>query len=153
MFGSVSRTLGFLARTPLIQPPSGPAAMELSNMSGPSRRPRAASRTFSNLSVRSGYNAYAMDGRRGYASDKGRQELYSDETGSLGAGIDDVAHTDAAFDKNPDPESSAKKIEKETGKDFTNKSSSNPDYSKTSGKQGETGGENALNTSKFGDKK
>jgi hypothetical protein len=130
MFGSVSRTLMLLARTPLVPAaPSGPAMVELSNMSGPSRRPRAASRTLSCMSVRSGYNAYAMEGRR-YASDKGRQELYSDESGSLGAGvglfalsgvgfvqltkqIDDVAHTDAAFDKNADPNSSAKKIEKE----------------------------------------
>ena len=86
MFGSVSRTILLLARTPLVPATPGPAAMELSNMSGPSRRPRAASRTLSSMSVRSGYNAYAIEGRR-YASDRGKQELYSDETGSLGAGV------------------------------------------------------------------
>lgn len=86
MFGSVSRTLMFLARTPLVPAAQGPAAVELSNMSGPSRRPRAASRALSNMSVRSGYNAYAMEGRR-YASDSGKKELYSDEAGSTGAGV------------------------------------------------------------------
>lgn len=82
MFGSVSRTLGFLARTPLVPTaPTGPGMVELSNLSGPSRRPRAASRTISGLSLRGN-----MESRR-YASDRGKQELYSDESGSLGAGV------------------------------------------------------------------
>jgi len=53
---------------------------------GPSR-PRAQSRAFSNMSLRSssGYNA-ETSGRR-YASDYGKKELYSDESGSTGAGV------------------------------------------------------------------
>lgn len=88
MFGSVTRAITFLARTPLVLPPSGPAAMELTTMSasaGPSRRPRAASRAISNMSVRSAY-AVPMH-TRGYASEQGKKELYSDEAGSPGAGV------------------------------------------------------------------
>ena len=89
MFSSVTRAITFLARTPLVLPPAGPAAVELTNMAssssaGPSR-PRAASRAFSNMSTRS---AYAMPMQtRGYASEQGKKELYSDEAGSAGAGV------------------------------------------------------------------
>lgn len=93
MFGSVTRAITFLARTPLVLPPAGPAAMELATISsssaGPSR-PRAASRAFSNVSTRSAYAGVPMQSMhqvRGYASDKGKKELYSDEAGSPGAGV------------------------------------------------------------------
>ncbi|RSH92718.1 hypothetical protein EHS25_008164 [Saitozyma podzolica] len=129
----------------------------LTTLSGPSR-PRAASRTISNLSVKSGYaagsgssyagaGAYGMESRR-WASDHGKKELYSDEGGSTGAGTDDVAHTDAAFDKNPDPSSSAKKVESESGKDFTRKSPANAPYSHPTNEPGETNGDAPLRTSK-----
>lgn len=47
------------------------------------------------------------------ASDKGKMELYSDESGSTGAGIDDVAKTDAAYDTSKGPEEAAKGVERE----------------------------------------
>lgn len=50
---------------------------------------------------------------RGYASDKGKMELYSDEEGSIGAGIDDVAKSDAAFNSETDPHKAAKQVEQE----------------------------------------
>ncbi|WVW80387.1 hypothetical protein I302_102368 [Kwoniella bestiolae CBS 10118] len=137
MFTSTKRTLSLLLRTPLIPPPQGPAAVELSTFTptpGPSRTNNR--RTISNMSI------------RGYASDRGKQELYSDEGGSTGAGTDDVAHTDAAFNKDPNPASSAKQVENESGKDFTKNSSANPSYSYSPGKQGEKGSEAPLNTSK-----
>lgn len=86
MFPSVSRTFNFLARTPLIPQSSGPAAIELHSFAaaGPSR-PRAASRTISNMSVRSN-RGYSMT-TRGYASKPGGKELYSDEAGAVGAGV------------------------------------------------------------------
>ncbi|KAL7423707.1 hypothetical protein Q5752_001289 [Cryptotrichosporon argae] len=146
------RTLLFLLRTPLVPPASGPAAIELAALpsaraastlaAGPSR-PRAQSRTLSALSVKS--MGYEMDGRR-YASGKGREELYSDEAGATGAGTDDVAHSDAAFDKNPNPKSSAQGVEQETGKDFTTRSPASDGYSNPPGKQGEAGDEAPLNT-------
>ncbi|WVQ97045.1 hypothetical protein IAU59_004155 [Kwoniella sp. CBS 9459] len=170
MFHSAKRTFSLLLRTPVVPPmASGPAAVELSTFTstaGPSRL-RAGSRTFSSMSiggggggaVRSGA-APAMAGpaslqrgtsyemRRGYASDKGKKELYSDEAGSTGAGTDDVAHTDAAFNKDPNPSSSAKQVENETGKDFTNRSPAQAGYSHSPGEQGEKGSEAPLNTSK-----
>jgi hypothetical protein len=89
MFGSVSRALVFLARTPIVPAPAGPAAVELTTLStaGPSRRPRAASRALSNMSIKSGYASGIPMQSRGYASDRGKQELYSDEAGSTGAGV------------------------------------------------------------------
>ncbi|WVF70676.1 hypothetical protein IAT40_005469 [Kwoniella sp. CBS 6097] len=143
MFHSAKRTFAFLLRTPVVPPPtassSAPAAVELSTFTsssaGPSRL-RAGSRTLSSMSI------------RGYASDKGKKELYSDEAGSTGAGTDDVAHTDAAFNKDPNPSSSAKQVENETGKDFTNRSPAQAGYSHSPGKQGEKGSEAPLNTSK-----
>ncbi|WWC96719.1 hypothetical protein V866_003591 [Kwoniella sp. B9012] len=137
MFPSTRRTISILFRTPLIPPPQAPPAVELSTFTssaGPSRMNYR--RTISNMSI------------RGYASDRGKQELYSDEGGSTGAGTDDVAHTDAAFNKDPNPSSSAKQVENESGKDFTKRSSANPDYSYSPGKQGEKGSETPLNTSK-----
>ncbi|WWC60552.1 uncharacterized protein I303_103126 [Kwoniella dejecticola CBS 10117] len=155
MFHSTKRTLSILFRTPLIPPPQGPAAVELSTFTpstaGPSRLGMR-SRTISNLSIRSGRSGFesapGIGGTRGYASDKGQKELYSDEAGSTGAGTDDVAHTDAAFNKDPNPASAAQQVENESGKDFTNRSSANPEYSHSPGKQGEKGSETPLNTSK-----
>lgn len=40
-------------------------------------------------------------------------ELYSDEEGSIGAGIDDVAKTDAAFNSETNPHKAAKQVEQE----------------------------------------
>ncbi|OCF32913.1 hypothetical protein I317_00759 [Kwoniella heveanensis CBS 569] len=165
MFHSAKRTFAFLLRTPVVPPTasaSAPAAVELSTfapsasaagaMAGPSRL-RAGSRTLSSMSIRpiapgSLQRGTSYEMRRGYASDKGKKELYSDEAGSTGAGTDDVAHTDAAFNKNPDPSSSAKQVENETGKDFTNRSPAQAGYSHSPGKQGEKGSETPLNTSK-----
>ncbi|WWC88134.1 uncharacterized protein L201_003038 [Kwoniella dendrophila CBS 6074] len=149
MFHSTKRTLSILFRTPLIPPTTGPVPVELStftaSVAGPSRIRQT--RTISNLSIRSA-SAYNGQQIRGYASDKGQKELYSDEAGSTGAGTDDVAHTDAAFNKDANPETAAKQVENESGKDFTNRSSANPEYSHSPGKQGEKGSETPLNTSK-----
>ncbi|WRT65935.1 uncharacterized protein IL334_002886 [Kwoniella shivajii] len=148
MFHSTKRTLSILFRTPLIPPPSAPAAVELSTFTSPGPS-RLRTRTISSLSIRSTTTTsnYLL-GRRGYASDKGQKELYSDEAGSTGAGTDDVAHTDAAFNKDPNPDSSAKSIENESGKDFTNRSPAKGDYSHSPGKQGDKDSEVPLNTSK-----
>lgn len=158
MFPSTRRTIAILFKTPLVPVSSAPPALELTTMTraGPSR-PRAATRTYSNMSFRSvaqveAYGNGNSMSRRGYASDHGKKELYSDEAGSSGAGVsrhlitlclgsgvpsltlgltpfdrsvphlillltmsqtDDVAHSDAAFNKDPNPESAAKDIEKE----------------------------------------
>jgi hypothetical protein len=40
-------------------------------------------------------------------------ELYSDEEGSIGAGIDDVAKTEAAFNSETNPHKAAKQVEQE----------------------------------------
>lgn len=85
MFPSVTRTFQFLARTPLVPQSSGPAAIELSSFAAGPSRPRAASRTFSNMSVKSAYG-YSIQSR-GYASAPGKKELYSDEGGATGAGV------------------------------------------------------------------
>ena len=83
---------------------------------------------------------------RGYASKPGQQELYSDEAGGVGAGTDDVAHTDAAFNKDTNPKSAAKGIEKESGKDFTRNSPASHDRTHTNDEAGETN--KPLNTSR-----
>ncbi|CAD6574027.1 MAG: hypothetical protein TREMPRED_000993 [Tremellales sp. Tagirdzhanova-0007] len=156
MFPTAKRTFLFLLRTPLIPPPPPPPTYELITLShssaGPSR-PRAASRAFSSLPVYSHGYVYGnengvTDQVRGYASDTGKKELYSDEAGSSGAGTDDVAHTKAAFDSNPDPSSASKDVEKETGKDFTNRSPANPGQSQPPGVQGEKGTDAPLRTSR-----
>jgi hypothetical protein len=119
-----TRTLGFLLRTPLVrQPSAGPVTVELTSFSsstGTAVRPRAYSRTISSTSLypsyagpASSYSSSRVGATRGYASDKGKQELYSDEAGSTGAGTDDVAHTGAAYDKNTNPHSEAKGVEEE----------------------------------------
>ena len=43
-------------------------------------------------------------------------ELYSDEEGSIGAGIDDVAKSDAAFDGETDPHKAAKQVEQDVSR-------------------------------------
>lgn len=58
-----------------------------------------------------------------YASPKGKMELYSDESGSTGAGIDDVSKTDAAYDTSKGPEEAAKGIEKEVSRHILSLSS------------------------------
>jgi hypothetical protein len=60
--------------------------VELSNLSAGPSRPRAVSRTFSSMSRTSANYGFAT-AKRGYASDHGKKELYSDETGSTGAGV------------------------------------------------------------------
>jgi hypothetical protein len=89
MFPSTRRAITILFRTPLVPAPVGPAAVEMTSFSAGPSRPRAQSRTFSNMSMKSayGYNN-DMSGRR-YASDYGKKELYSDESGSTGAGVSD----------------------------------------------------------------
>lgn len=92
MLPSAKRTFLFLLRTPLVPPPPPTPAFELTTFSnsprptaGPSR-PCAASRAISSLST--GHGAGYGNGRvRGYASDHGKKELYSDEAGSTGAGV------------------------------------------------------------------
>ncbi|WVQ85513.1 hypothetical protein IAT38_007678 [Cryptococcus sp. DSM 104549] len=142
MFHSAKRTFNFLLHTPLLPPVTPPAAIELTTISaGPSR---ARALTGSNMRSLGGYTQ-----TRGYASDKGKQELYGDEEGSTtGAGTDDVAHTDAAFNKDPNPQTSAKGVENESGKDYTTRSPANPAESQPPGKQGEKGSETPLATSK-----
>ncbi|KAK1927732.1 hypothetical protein DB88DRAFT_479058 [Papiliotrema laurentii] len=137
MFRNAKRSIAILWRTPLVPPPAGPPALEMTSFAAGPSRPRSTSRTFSNMSVKSAFGYSTETPGRRYASDKGKKELYSDESGSTGAGIDDVAHTDAAFNSDPNPSSAAKGVEKETGKDFTKRSPANADVSKPPGKQGE----------------
>ncbi len=91
MFPTAKRTFLLLLRTPMIPPPPPPPAFELIPLihaAGPSR-PRATSRTISNLSIY-GYPIQSpvhIQPNRGYASDHGKKELYSDEAGSTGAGV------------------------------------------------------------------
>jgi hypothetical protein len=59
------------------------------------------------------FPTYPAQQTRGYASDKGKMELYSDEEGSIGAGIDDVAKSDAAFNGETDPHKAAKQVEQD----------------------------------------
>ena len=79
MFPTAKRTFLFLLRTPLIPPPPPTPTFELTTLrappAGPSR-PRATS-SFSGYQI------------RGYASESGKKELYSDEAGSTGAGVSD----------------------------------------------------------------
>ncbi|KAK4688447.1 hypothetical protein P7C73_g1643, partial [Tremellales sp. Uapishka_1] len=151
---TITRTLMFLLKTPLVPPPAGPSVVELTTFT----RPRALSRLCTK-----GYS-----GIRGYASDHGKKELYSDEAGSTGAGTDDVAHTDAAFDgSTASPEKGAQGVEAEvsfecrhdvlewvvdmvgpsqTGKDFTKRSPANASNSLGPGHAGEEGSETPLRT-------
>jgi hypothetical protein len=132
MFRNAKRSIAILWRTPLVPPPAGPPALEMTSFAAGPSRPRSTSRTFSNMSVKSAFGYSTETPGRRYASDKGKKELYSDESGSTGAGvsghffgqllqgtwlnplqIDDVAHTDAAFNSDPNPSSAAKGVEKE----------------------------------------
>lgn len=123
------RSLSILFKTPVVPAVSTqPAAVELTTLA--STRPRAASRTYatspavaaprpSMTSRMSSTHALrftpssSIGYARGYASDKGKMELYSDEEGSIGAGIDDVAKTDAAFNSETNPHKAAKQVEQE----------------------------------------
>ena len=88
MYHSVKRTVLLLARTPLIPPAPAPPTFELAPLSsGPSRPSMGRLRTLSGLSVKSSYGYGMQMERRGYASDHGKKELYSDEAGSTGAGV------------------------------------------------------------------
>ncbi|WWD18166.1 hypothetical protein CI109_102615 [Kwoniella shandongensis] len=142
MFPSAKRNFLLLLRTPLVPPTStAPAAVELSTFSTSTAGPsRLRARTISSRSI-------LQMSKRGYASDFGKKELYSDEAGSTGAGTDDVAHTDAAFNQDPNPESAAQQVQEESGKKFGKRSPAYADQSHPPGKQGEKGSEIPLNTS------
>lgn len=128
------RSIAILFKTPVVPAVSTqPAAVELTTIT--STRPRAASRTYATappVSARPamksrmsstnamrfapssiGFAQQQQQQVRGYASDKGKMELYSDEEGSIGAGIDDVAKTDAAFNSETNPHKAAKQVEQE----------------------------------------
>ncbi|KAJ9125592.1 hypothetical protein QFC22_000554 [Naganishia vaughanmartiniae] len=87
---------------------------------------------------------------RGYASDKGKMELYSDEEGSIGAGIDDVAKTDAAFNSETNPHKAAKQVEQESGKSMQ-KTPANEDYSRPLNPPAETSNTEANKNGGFKD--
>lgn len=127
-----SRTVGALFRAPLVRTRSAShsQSVEMISFASPSSsstaptpslaRPRAYSCTASSLNTApprfARQPSAAALGLRGYASGKGKMELYSDEGGATGAGTDDVAHTDAAFDgSKTGPEDAAKGVEKEVG--------------------------------------
>ncbi|KAJ9128305.1 hypothetical protein QFC24_000598 [Naganishia onofrii] len=143
------RSLAILFKTPVVPAVSSaqPVSVELSTIVS-SSRPRAVSRTYSTapLSARpamesrmsnsnvmrfapSSIGGLQRQPTRGYASDKGKMELYSDEEGSIGAGIDDVAKTDAAFNSETNPHKAAKQVEQESGKSMQ-KTPANEDYSR-----------------------
>jgi hypothetical protein len=104
---SFVRNFKILCRTPLVRQPSlTPLTVELTSFP---IRPTLSS----GQSKRSFHQSF----RAAYASDKGKMELYSDESGSTGAGIDDVAKSGAAFDTSKGPEEAAEAIEKEVGLD------------------------------------
>ena len=85
LFPSARRAFVTLLKTPVVPPPA-PAVFELNTIAGPSR-PRAFSRTYSNMSVRSVYEV-PVQSRRTYVSKPGKEELYSDEAGDAGtAGV------------------------------------------------------------------
>ncbi|WVO19628.1 uncharacterized protein IAS62_000917 [Cryptococcus decagattii] len=158
MFLSAKRTFNLLLHTPIVPPTPGPQAIELATIPSNSAAfstaapPRLRARTISNLSVR-GYDPsspyYRSVGvqKRGYAERKMDEEAYPEEAEGTEAGSSDVAHSNAAFNKDPNPETAAKGVEQEIGKDYTRKSPANPNESTPSGKQGEKGSESPLNTS------
>ena len=125
------RSIAILFKTPvapLATTSAAPQAVELSTLV--SSRPRGASRTYSTTPVvvaaaarprmttrvSSALRFPAPQTPRGYASDKGKMELYSDEEGSVGAGIDDVAKSDAAFNGETDPHKAAKQVEQDVSR-------------------------------------
>lgn len=127
------RSIAILFKTPVVPAVSTqPAAVELTTIT--SSRPRAASRTYATAPASArpamksrmsstnamrfapssiGFAQQQQQQVRGYASDKGKMELYSDEEGSIGAGIDDVAKTDAAFNSETNPHKAEKQVEQE----------------------------------------
>ncbi|WVO13090.1 hypothetical protein L204_100701 [Cryptococcus depauperatus] len=143
MIRSAKRTFDFLLHTPLLPPAPQPQAIELATIAS---APRLRTRTISSVSIRR-FGPIAGE-KRGYATGNHREELYGDEAGDTAASTDDISHTDAAFNKDPNPQTSAEKIEKETGEDFTEQSPTNPAESYPPGKQGEKGTETPLKTSK-----
>lgn len=121
---SFVRTFKTLCRTPLVRQPSAgsPLTIELASFpvsSSTAVRPSMASRMSSlrpQLQARpQTVRTFSTTPAR-LASDKGKMELYSDESGSLGAGIDDVAKSDAAYDTSKGPEEAAEGVEKEVSR-------------------------------------
>lgn len=115
---SFVRTFKTLCRTPLVRQPSAGSPLTIELASFPVR-PSMSSRISSSLRQQSSFQprvqavrAFSTTPAR-LASDKGKMELYSDESGSLGAGIDDVAKSDAAYDTSKGPEEAAEGVEKE----------------------------------------
>jgi len=117
---SFVRTLKTLCRTPLVRQPSGsPMTLELASFSTPNRPalPTRLSSQINRFPISSSARSFTTTPRV-MASDKGKMELYSDESGSTGAGIDDISKTKAAFDTSKGPEEAAKGIEQEVSHDF-----------------------------------
>jgi hypothetical protein len=118
---SFVRTIKTLCRTPLVRQPSAgsPLTIELASFpSSPIVRPSMSSRISSSLRLQARpqtFRAFSTTPTR-LASDKGKMELYSDESGSLGAGIDDVAKSDSAYDTSKGPEEAAEGVEKEVSR-------------------------------------
>jgi hypothetical protein len=111
---SFVRTFKTLCRTPLVRQPSAGSTLNIELASLPVR-PSMSSRISSSLRLQARpqtFRAFSTTPTR-LASDKGKMELYSDESGSLGAGIDDVAKSDSAYDTSKGPEEAAEGVEKE----------------------------------------
>ncbi|KAJ9097443.1 hypothetical protein QFC20_006184 [Naganishia adeliensis] len=130
------RSIAILFKTPVVPAVSTqPAAVELTTIT--SSRPRAASRTYATAPVSarpamksrmSSTNAMRFaPSSIGFAQQQQQQQQQS--AGSIGAGIDDVAKTDAAFNSETNPHKAAKQVEQESGKSMQ-KSPANEDYSR-----------------------
>jgi hypothetical protein len=114
---SFVRTFKTLCRTPLVRQPSVGSTLNIELASFPVR-PSMSSRISSSLRLQARpqtFRAFSTTPTR-LASDKGKMELYSDESGSLGAGIDDVAKSDSAYDTSKGPEEAAEGVEKEVSR-------------------------------------
>jgi hypothetical protein len=125
---SFVRTFKTLCRTQLVRQPSAGSTLNIELASFPSStavRPSMSSRMSSSLRLQSSFQQpRQMQATRAFsttptrlASDKGKMELYSDESGSLGAGIDDVAKSDSAYDTSKGPEEAAEGVEKEVSRE------------------------------------
>jgi hypothetical protein len=117
IMASFVRTFKTLCRTPLVRQPSAGSPLTIELASFPVR-PSMSSRISSSLRLQARpqtFRAFSTTPAR-LASDKGKMELYSDESGSLGAGIDDVAKSDAAYDTSKGPEEAAEGVEKEVSR-------------------------------------
>lgn len=117
---SIIQTFKILCRTPVVRPAhvrtlsATAPSYELASLpptTSADRRPTISSAGVN--AVASSSNGMPITGIRGYASDRGREELYSDESGSTGAGIDDVAESQSAYDTSKGPKQAAEGIEKE----------------------------------------